>query len=39
MEFVLKTDLEKSLPAAIDFNFEQLKSELANSLKKYETIS
>jgi len=38
MEFVLKTDLEKSLPAAIDFNFEQLKSELANSLKKYETL-
>lgn len=38
MEFVLKTDLEKSLPAAIDFNFEQLKSELANSLEKYKTL-
>lgn len=38
MEFVLKTDLEKSLPAAIDFNFEQLKCQLENSLKKYKNL-
>lgn len=38
MEFILKTDLEKSVPAVIDFNFEQLKSELAENLKKYESL-
>lgn len=38
MEFILKTDLEKAVPAVIDFNFEQLKTELAESLKKYESL-
>lgn len=35
MEFVMNTDLEKSLPQKIDFNYEVLKSELAGKLKYY----
>lgn len=35
MEFVMNTDLEKSLPQKIDFNYEALKSELADKLKYY----
>jgi hypothetical protein len=35
MEFVINTDLEKALPAVIDFNFEQLKHELTEKLKLY----
>lgn len=35
MEFVMNTDLEKSLPQKIDFNYESLKTELAGKLKYY----
>jgi hypothetical protein len=38
MEFILKTDLEKSLPAVIDFNYEQIKSELAINLETYKSL-
>ncbi len=38
MEFILKTDLEKSLPQVIDFNFEELKKELSVNLKKYKDL-
>lgn len=34
MEFVMRTDLE-TLPKTIDFNFEQLKGQLAASLELY----
>ena len=38
MEFILKTDLEKSLPAVIDFNYEQIKAELAINLESYKSL-
>ncbi len=36
MEFVMDTDLDKALPASIEFNFEQLKSQLIQSLERYQ---
>ena len=38
MEVILHTDIEKCLPAVIDFNFEQLKSELSEKLKFYNSL-
>lgn len=35
MEFILNTDLNKSLSMEIDFNFEALKGDLSENLKKY----
>ena len=35
MEFIINTDLEKSFPAVIDFNFEELKAELSQRLTHY----
>lgn len=38
MEFILKTDLQKTLPDVIDFNFEQIKSELSEKLITYKNL-
>lgn len=38
MEFVLKTDLEKTLPAVIDFNHEELKATIAEKVKFYNSL-
>lgn len=38
MEFILNTDLQKSLPEIIDFNFEQIKSELSEKLITYKNL-
>ena len=38
MEFEIKTDLEKSLPATIDFNFEEIKADLTSKLGYYNTL-
>lgn len=38
MEFILKTDIEKSLPAVIDFNYEQIKAELEINLESYKSL-
>ena len=35
MEFILKTDLAKDLPATIDFNYEAIKAELDENLARY----
>lgn len=35
MELIMKTDLEKSMPAVLDFNYEETKSALAERLKYY----
>lgn len=35
MEFVMTTELDKVLPGEITFNYEELKAELTESLKKY----
>lgn len=37
MEFVIKTDLN-SIPKAIDFNFDEMKSELTEKLEKYNAL-
>ena len=37
MKFILKTDLS-SLPQIIDFNFEDMKSELSIKLKQYNAL-
>lgn len=37
MEFIVKTDLN-SLPKTIDFNFEEMKSELNEKLARYNTL-
>ena len=39
MELVLKDDLAKILPAAIQFNYEDLKQELSEALEKYTGIT
>jgi len=36
MEIIIKEDLEKLLPSAIQFNYEELKSELKESIEKYQ---
>ncbi|MEG1774195.1 MAG: DUF1351 domain-containing protein, partial [Oscillospiraceae bacterium] len=38
MKFTVTTDLEKVLPASIEFNFEQLKAELAVTLADYRSL-
>lgn len=38
MEFEIKTDLEKSLPATIDFNFEEIKTDLTGKLGYYNSL-
>lgn len=38
MELIMTTDLEKSLPKAIDFNHEQLKTELSEKLGYYNSL-
>jgi DNA-binding transcriptional ArsR family regulator len=38
MEFELYTNLETALPKVIDFNFEQLKTELASRLEHYNSL-
>lgn len=35
MEIIIKEDLEKLLPSAIQFNYSELKAELNESLEKY----
>lgn len=35
LELVMKTDLREATPSAIDFNFEELKTELAERLEHY----
>lgn len=37
MEFAVKTDL-KQLPAKIEFNFEEIKAELASLIQQYNTL-
>lgn len=39
MEFNLSTDIKQSIPNAIVFNFEELKSELSDKIKPYETLA
>lgn len=36
MELIVKTDLEKDIPQSIDWNYEELKEELAERLKHYQ---
>lgn len=38
MEFEIKTDLETSLPATIDFNFEEIKADLTGKLDYYNSL-
>lgn len=38
MEFLIQTDLEKSVPKAIDFNFEEIKGELMERLARYKAL-
>lgn len=38
MEFIVNTDLEKELPSVIDFNFEEMKTELAEKLTHYNSL-
>ena len=38
MELVMKTDMEKEFPAAIVYNHEELKAELAKQIEKYQHI-
>ena len=39
MEFNLSTDIKQSIPNAIVFNFEELKAELSEKIKPYETLA
>lgn len=38
MELIMTTDLEKSLPQKIDFNYEAIKSELSEKLERYNSL-
>jgi len=38
MELIMTTDLEKSLPKKIDFNYEAIKSELSEKLERYNSL-
>lgn len=38
MELIMKTDIEKSIPAVIEFNFEEMKAELEQKLKRYNSL-
>lgn len=35
MELILKTSIEQLVPAAIEFNFDEIKAELEHKLKRY----
>ena len=39
MEFNLSTNIKQSIPNAIVFNFEELKAELSEKIKPYETLA
>lgn len=38
MELIMETDLEKSLPQKIDFNYEAIKTELSEKLEQYNSL-
>lgn len=38
MEFIINTDLEKTIPAVIDFNFEELRGWLGSQLSHYNAL-
>ncbi|WP_352416114.1 DUF1351 domain-containing protein [Oscillibacter ruminantium] len=38
MELIMTTDLEKSLPQKIDFNYDAIKSELSEKLERYNNL-
>ena len=38
MELIMTTDLEKSLPKKIDFNYEAIKAELSEKLERYNSL-
>ena len=38
MKLIMNTDLEKSLPKQIDFNYDQLKSKLSEQLEHYKNL-
>ena len=38
MELIMTTDLEKSLPQKIDFNYEAIKAELSEKLERYNSL-
>lgn len=38
MELIMTTDLEKSLPKKIDFNYEDIKAELSEKLERYNSL-
>lgn len=38
MELIMTTDLEKSLPQKIDFNYEAIKTELSEKLERYNSL-
>ncbi len=38
LELIMATDLEKSLPAQIDFNFDALKTALTESVERYNNL-
>ena len=38
MELIMTTDLEKSLPKEIDFNYEAIKTELSEKLERYNNL-
>ena len=38
MEFIMQTDMQKAIPAVIDFNFEELKEEISNRLAYYNAL-
>ena len=38
MELILSTDIAKAIPSEIGFNFEELKTQLAESLDKYNNL-
>ena len=38
MELILKTDLAKAIPQEIDFNHEELKSQLSERLERYNSL-
>lgn len=38
MELIMKTDIEKSIPAKIEFNFDEMKAELVQKMEYYNTL-
>ena len=39
MEFIVKTDLENTIPSKIEFNFEDMKTELSERLEYYRNLT